>query len=253
MTVTVKYRILIVISLLAVVAAIIAPRVAQDPLYHQFADLNSFLGIPNTLNVLSNLLFAWIGIEGLILLWQQRLCIENEVYPAYLSFFAGLALVAVGSGYYHWYPDNLTLIWDRLPMTISFMSFFTILVAERISTGLAKKLFPLLLLFGVASIAYWHLTEQAGQGDLRPYALVQFLPILLTPLILLMLDSRYTRNADIWWFLAWYLLAKVFEILDAQILDWLVVISGHSLKHIAASIGCLVFLRHLRFRRLKSP
>ena len=64
-----------------------------------------------------------------------------------------------------------------------------------------------------------------------------------------MLKSRYTRSSDIWWFLAWYLIAKVFEVLDAEILNWLNVISGHSLKHIAASIGCLVFLRHLRFRR----
>lgn len=252
MTVIVKHRILIVISLLATVVAVIAPRVAQDPLYHLFADPNSFLGIPNTLNVLSNLLFAWIGIDGLRLLRQKSLCVEGGIYPAYPTFFTALVLVAVGSGYYHWHPDNQTLIWDRLPMTIAFMSFFSILIAERISLKLARSLFPLLLLLGVASIVYWHLSEQAGRGDLRPYALIQFLPILLTPLILLMLDSRYTRNSDIWWFLAWYLLAKVFEALDAEILDWLVVISGHSLKHIAAGIGCLVYLRHLRLRTIKA-
>jgi hypothetical protein len=31
--------------------------------------------------------------------------------------------------------------------------------------------------------------------------------------------------------------------------NWLTLISGHSLKHIAASVGCLVFLRHLYLRR----
>lgn len=251
MTVIVKHRILIVVSLLTTLVAVIAPRVAQDPLYHQFADLNSFFGIPSTLNVLSSLLFAWIGIDGLRLLRQNSLCVENGIYPAYPTFFAALVLVAVGSAYYHWHPDNQTLIWDRLLITIAFMSFFSILIAERISLKLARNLFPLLLLLGIASIVYWHLSEQAGRGDLRPYALIQFLPILLTPLILLMLDSRYTRSSDIWWFLAWYLLAKVFEAFDAELLDWLVVISGHSLKHVAAGIGCLIYLRHLRLRTFK--
>ena len=236
--------------MLALVAAMLAPRIAQDPLYHQFADQKAFLSIPNTLNVLTNLLFAWIGVEGLYrLLRQESLPVVKEVYPAYLGFFAALILVAAGSGYYHWMPDNQTLVWDRLPMTIAFMSFFTIMLAERISVPLARTLFPVLIGVGLASILYWYLSERSGQGDLRPYALIQFLPMLLIPLILLLFASKYTRSSDIWWFLAWYLIAKVCEALDTELLNWLKLISGHSLKHIAASIGCLVFLRHLRFRR----
>jgi hypothetical protein len=250
MDVTSKYRILIGISMVAFVAAILAPRIAQDPLYHQFADQNNYLSIPNTLNVLSNLFFGWVGIEGIYrLLRQESLRIVNEVYPAYLGFFGALILVAAGSGYYHWLPDNQTLVWDRLPMTIAFMSFFTIMLAERISVSLARMLFPVLIGVGIASIVYWYLSEQNGQGDLRPYALIQFLPMLLIPSILLLFTSSYTRSSDIWWFLAWYLIAKVFEYFDAELLNLLTVLSGHSLKHIAASIGCLVFLRHLRFRR----
>ena len=128
------------------------------------------------------------------------------------------------------------------------MSFFTILLAERISVSLARILFPLLILAGITSIIYWYMSEQNGHGDLRPYALIQFLPMLLCPLILLLFSSRYTRSYDIWWFLAWYLIAKICDYFDAELLNWLTVLSGHSLKHIAASIGCLVFLRHLRFR-----
>lgn len=249
MDVTIKYRFLIGVSVIAVMAAILAPRIAQDLLYHQFADQNTYLSIPNTLNVLSNLFFGWVGIEGLYrLLRQESLRIVKEVYPAYLGFFGALILVAAGSGYYHWLPDNQTLIWDRLPMTIAFMSFFTILLAERISVSWARMLFPLLILAGITSIIYWYLSEQNGQGDLRPYALIQFLPMLLSPLILLLFSSRYTRSYDLWWFLAWYLIAKICEYFDAELLNLLTVLSGHSLKHIAASIGCLAFLRHLRFR-----
>ncbi len=250
MNVTTKYRILIGTSVAALVVAMLAPRIAQDPLYHQFADRNAFLSIPNTLNVLTNLLFGWIGIEGLYrLLRQKSLNIVNAVYPAYQGFFAALILIAAGSGYYHWTPDNQTLVWDRLPMTLAFMSFFTILLAERISVSLARMLFPVLIGVGIASIIYWNLSEQNSQGDLRPYALIQFLPMLLIPLILLLFTSNYSRSSDIWWFLAWYLIAKICETFDAEILNGLKVLSGHSLKHIAASIGCLVFLRHLRFRK----
>ncbi len=249
MTHTAKNRILLVICAAVTAAAFFVPRIAQDPLYHQFADQNSLLSIPNALNVLTNLFFGWVGIEGLYRLHRQKsLLVVNEILPTYFGFFVSLILVAGGSAYYHWSPDNQTLIWDRLPMTIAFMSFFTILLAERISSSLAATLYPLLLVAGIASIIYWYVSEQAGQGDLRPYALIQFLPLLLTPLILLMLQSLYTRSSDIWWFLAWYLIAKLCEVYDEEIFSGLIVISGHSLKHIAASIGCLVFLRHLRFR-----
>jgi len=245
-----RYRILLVICVVAIIAVFLLPPIAQDPLYHQFADQNSLLSIPHAFNVLSNLLFGWAGVAGLYLLtWEKSLHIETRIYPAYFCFFAALILIAIGSSYYHWSPDNQSLNWDRLPITIAFMSFFTILIGERISIPLAKRMFPVLLAVGVASIVYWHFSELAGRGDLRPYALVQFLPVLLTPFILLMFDSVYNRKTDLWWFLAWFLVSKICELLDAWIYDWLILVSGHSLKHITSGIGCLVLLRYLRLRR----
>ena len=245
-----RHRLLIVLSIAAVVAIFLLPRIPQDPAYHAFADALTLLSIPNALNVLSNLFFAWVGVEGCYRLVKlDNLAIEAQIRQVYVIFFASLVLVALGSGYYHLTPDNQSLVWDRLPMTIAFMSFFTILCAERLSLNLAKKMYPLLLIAGIASVAYWHFSEAVGRGDLRPYALLQFLPILLIPLILLLFPSRHDRSADIWWFLAWYLAAKLFEMLDAEIYQLLAVISGHSLKHLAAAMGCLVFLRHLRLRR----
>jgi hypothetical protein len=83
---------------------------------------------------------------------------------------------------------------------------------------------------------------------LRFYALVQFLPMLMIPLILLMFSPKFSRDHDLWIFLACYLFAKILEIFDGQVLQALAVISGHSLKHIVASIGCLVYLRYLQRR-----
>ncbi len=244
-----KISILIGISLLAIVAVFFVEPIAQDQQYHQFADQRTFWNIPNTWDVVSNLVFALVGFPGLYLLCVRKsLLIVETVFPAYATFFIALIALAPGSAWYHWSPNNASLVWDRLPMTLAFMSFFTIIVAERLSPLLAKRMFPILLLAGIASIVYWHYSEAAGNGDLRPYALVQFLPMLLIPLILIMFPSQFSRSSDIWWFLILYLVAKGFESLDQQIFTILGAISGHSLKHIAASLGSLIFIYHLRCR-----
>jgi hypothetical protein len=244
-----KHALLILIGIILVVSTSFVDPVPQDQQYHQFADQRGYLSIPNTLNVVSNLLFTVVGIAGLYLLCLRRsLVIVDSIFPAYFIFFTALIAIAPGSAYYHWMPDNQSLVWDRLPMTLAFMSFFTILIGERISSRFAKFIFLPLLIAGLLSILYWSFSELAGSGDLRPYALVQFLPMLLIPLILLMFSSRFTRDRDIWIFLACYLAAKLLEIFDDQIFQSLGFISGHSLKHIAASIGTIVYLRYLHKR-----
>ncbi len=246
---TSKATLLAVITAIITVATGFVDPIPQDPQYHQFADQRVYFDIPNTLNVVSNLLFALIGIIGLMQLCTRRsLLVIDSIYTVYIMFFAALVAIAPGSAYYHWMPDNQSLVWDRLPMTIAFMSFFTIILAERLSLKFAKIMFLPLIIAGVLSIVYWHYSELAGEGDLRPYGLVQFLPMLMIPMILLMFEAKYTGDRAIWWFLGWYLVAKVLEIFDGQIYEWLPLISGHSLKHLAAGIGCLVFLRYLRYR-----
>lgn len=249
MSTLLKQRLLLALSLLAIAATMLAPSIPQNPEYHDFADDSRLLFIPNGLNVLSNLLFMWIGCEGLYrVLRRKTVSLLDGIYPAYPTFFAALILIALGSGYYHWSPDNQTLAWDRAAMTLAFASFFSIVLAERVSLRAARGLFPLLLVAGIGSILFWQYTESMGQGDLRPYALVQFLPLLLIPLILFSFKPRYSRGSDIWSMLAWYVAAKVVELLDHQVYATLGVISGHSLKHLCAGIGCYVFLRHLRLR-----
>ncbi len=249
-----RQRLLLLIAAIAIVATLFAPPIPQDPAYHDFADVQSLLGVPNAFNILSNVLILGVGIAGLLQLSRRRpLHTLPEMMPAYLAFFAALVLTAVGSSWYHLAPDNPSLAWDRGAMTLGFMSFFSILLAERVSLRAARLLFPLLMIAGPASIGYWHASELRGHGDLRAYALVQFLPILLAPLILLLFKSRYTRGNDLWWMLAAYLLAKLLEILDHEVYAFTAWIGGHSLKHLAAGLACLVFLRHLQLRREIDP
>ena len=63
---------LVLLTLLIITAAILAPRVAQPLSYHQFADTRSWLTIPNFGDVASNLLFAIFGAWGLWFLATNR-------------------------------------------------------------------------------------------------------------------------------------------------------------------------------------
>jgi len=250
MSLVAKQRLLIAILATVAIAVLLLPGIPQDAAYHQFADRRSLLGIPNAFNVLSSLVFAWPGLEGLYrLAVQKSLRIRDGIFSAYAIFFAALLLTALGSAVYHWRPDNASLTLDRLPIAITLGAFSAILLAERVSLEIARRALPVLVAAAIASVAYWYFSELAGAGDLRFYLLLQLLPIILLVFVLLAFPSRYDRNAGLWWLLAWYLGARICELFDRQIYEALSVVSGHSLKHIAAGIGSLVFLRHLRLRR----
>ncbi len=243
---------LIALSLLSVLAMFFVSPIPQDLAYHQFADRNSYYSIPHFWNVVSNLPFLFVGILGLMGLRniEKFSGVLLELKRAYFTFFIGVFLTAIGSAYYHWFPDNATLLWDRLPMTISFMAFFVIIVGENISLSLARRLFYPLILIGIFSVFYWTYTESNGEGDLRLYALVQFLPIILIPLILWLYPSPFKGQRYIVYVIAAYVLAKLTEHFDQQILDFLQVMSGHAIKHVIAAVGTYFFYVALRKRVL---
>src|SRR3974390_3856287 len=166
---------LVTLTALIALSAALAPRIAQPLSYHHFADFRTAFGIANVGNVLSNLLFAIFGAWGLYFLAQKEsskaFLDPRERYP-YVTLFLGILLTAFGSGYYHLMPDNSRLVWDRLPMTVAFMSLVSAMIAERIDVTLALRLFLPLLALGILSVIHWHLSELRGHGDLRFYAAV---------------------------------------------------------------------------------
>ena len=239
----------VLVSIAGIIGMWMAKPIAQDCGYHQFADQRMILGIPNFWNVVSNLPFLIVGLMGLFsLLRSDRIQFIVELKPAYVVFFAGVALVSLGSGYYHLWPGNETLVWDRLPMTIAFMALFAVIIAEFASLKVSRLALWPLVVFGIFSVFYWQFTESAGHGDLRLYALVQFLPMLLIPLLLLLFIPRFTLTSGYWALLLAYVIAKVFEYYDEGIFEALGFISGHSLKHIVAALGVFLLLRAYRNR-----
>ena len=248
-----RLKIIVAIAALSIIAVFSMDPIAQDPAYHHFADRRGMINIPNFYNVLSSLPFVIIGIMGMRLVALGRASGGLvELQAVYMTFFAGVFLTGFGSVYYHYHPDNQTLLWDRLPMTIAFMAFFSAIAGETISSQMALKLFIPLLVSGIASVVYWHVSELNGHGDLRAYVLVQFLPILLIPLILWLFNSRLNGIKYIWGVIVAYAVSKLMEFFDARIYSSLGVISGHSLKHLIAAFAAFIFYRALRNRQILS-
>lgn len=232
---TLRHWALGAVTLSALILALYLPPIPQDPAYHEFADKRTIGGIPNFWNVASNFPFLLVGVFGLMRFSGLR---NSPFLPAYLVVCFGVVFIGLGSAYYHYEPRTVTLTWDRLPMTIAFMALFSMVVTDRISEKLGRGLLWPLVLTGVASVLYWHWSELQGRGDLRPYAIVQFLPMLLIALILIWYREGVLSKGWLWSALATYALAKAAEHYDHAIYAQ-IGFSGHGIKHLLASLAIL--------------
>ena len=234
-------RIALLFIILFISLLLFTNPIYQHPDYHLLVDKRPWLFIPNFADVISNLPFAIIGFAGLLYYLRNN----RNISPSWRVYFIGLILVAIGSSYYHWNPNNQTLVWDRLPMTVCFMSLFVAILSDNVSAQLEKYLLPASVLLGAASVIYWHYT-----GDLRFYALIQFGTLAAIPLILFLYKSQYTLRHYLLYGLAFYALAKIFELNDSRIFELSAgVISGHTAKHLfAAAATYCVYLMLIKRR-----
>jgi hypothetical protein len=234
----------IVTIILAVVVFSMSP-IPQSAAYHDFADHRSFLGIPNGLDVISNLPFLFVGIWGLFVVAMRKspdsFLRNSEKWP-YAVFFLGVTLTFFGSSYYHLNPTNDTLVWDRLPMTFGFMGILSATIGERVSVRAGTLLLAPLVLAGVCSVFYWHSSEIHGHGDLRSYVLVQFGALIIILLSIVIFRPRYTMTWCMYLALALYAGAKLLEDCDRAIYNAGHLVSGHTLKHLTAAAACYVIL-----------
>jgi hypothetical protein len=237
------------LAALAAVTALAVGLLVHGPIvqaesYHAFADRRAWWGVPNALDVLSNVPFLIVGLAGLSVLAAR----DSRAFPQQIErgrfavVFVAMILVAVGSAYYHWAPTTERLFWDRLPISVVLTALLGIVVGERVDPAWGRRLFWPLVATGMASTIVWRLT-----GDLRVYVAVQVVVLGALPLLLLRRGS-YTRTTDLWWMVGLYGVAKVCEVADRAIFEAIGVASGHTIKHLlaAAAVGRLV--PHLRRR-----
>ena len=157
----------------AIAVLFFVPAIPQNEAYHNFADKRAPLGIPNGLDVLSNVFFSARRRGRALDRLSHRAILPTRAssWP-YAAFFLGVTLTAFGSSWYHLNPNDATLVWDRIPMTVGFLGLVSALLAERVSVR-ADPLWLLvpLVALGIASAFYWELTQQRGA---RRFAAVRF-------------------------------------------------------------------------------
>ncbi|MBE9609775.1 hypothetical protein [Chitinilyticum piscinae] len=215
--------------------------IAQYANYHDFADRRSWEGLPNAADVLSNLGFLLAGLWGVFEVLRR-------VPPAggragWLLAYAGVALTGLGSSWYHLHPDDQTLVWDRLPIALACAGLLAGVGSEL--HGRVRAIWPALWLvfWAVSGVWWWQWT-----ADLRPYLMLQLLPLLLLPLWYWQLQRSRGEQQLVLAASLGYVLAKIAELHDQA---WFVALSGHlsghTLKHLFATVACILLV--LAYRR----
>lgn len=234
--------------------AFLAPPLAQPPGYHDFADRRGCFGLPNCLDVASNLPFVLAGAWGLVALLGARLrpvFLDPRERLPYALFFLAVVLLGLASAYYHLAPDNARLAWDRAAMALAFMAWLAALLAERIGVKEGLMLLAPLCAAGLGAVFYWHWSETQGAGDLRPWLLVQLTPMLLVPLLLWRCPPRYSQGRDMLAVVGLYLVALLLDLGDRAVFALSgSIVGGHALKHVVAALAAWLVLRHLCRRRM---
>ncbi len=211
---------------------------------HPFVDARSWWGVPNTLDVLSNLPLVLAGAAGF---WCLRgIALAQSTSHALRVFFAGLVLSGLGSATYHWAPDAATLVIDRLGMAVAFAGVLALSVAERVGQREARLFLPAVLVLAVVSAVLPHL-----QGNVLPWAVVQFGGMGLVVWAATRSPVQGALGVSLAGLIALYAVAKLLEFGDEAVFratgEW---VSGHSLKHVAAACAALPILSAVRRRWL---
>jgi hypothetical protein len=227
-------------------------RFEQPQAYHDYADKRVIAHVPFFWNVATNLPMAAVGVAGLVFLRRRRVppapgaLVEASEVPAYAGFFAGAILAGLGSAYYHAWPQDATLVWDRLGMAVAFASLMVATLVDRGPPRMAAKLLTLTAAIALGSVLYW-----AASGNLTPYLAAQVGALAIVLAAVVAAPGRYTRRSDMYFALAFYALASTAEKLDEPVFDWTGgFVSGHTLKHLLAAIAMGIVYYMLTRRRV---
>jgi hypothetical protein len=244
-------------AVLLLLLALLVPDLAGTaPASAQLADIRTLAGLPNAMDVLSNLPFLVVGLLGLYRLHGLENAHDQSAVPPFVHdelptnaldcawlFFAGLVLVAAGSAFYHLQPDDaLRLTGDRAAMAVVFAGVIGLAVCDRVSQRAGWPAACIALGAGLLAVAVFQET-----GNVTPWAVVQFGGMALVLAMALLRPAPGATRAmrlKLGWILACYALAKACEMADGTIFEATQqLISGHSLKHLVAALAALPVLQ----------
>lgn len=211
---------------------------------HPFIDARVLWGVPNALDVLSNLAFVPVGLAGLWALHRAP-SVHSVARQSATVFFVGLLLTCASSSIYHWAPSAWGLAVDRAGMALAFAGVLGLATAERISLRAAPWVWAVVLLAGLIAI-----TLNYAVGVMAPWIAVQFggMAVVLWAAV----QPRRAGALGVRWgiLIAIYVVAKCLELGDEAVFHATgSLVSGHSLKHVVASLAALPVIVALRHNR----
>ena len=230
-----KYLIAALLSLTLV--ALFAPALPASawPIPH-YVDTRTWLGLHNAGDVLSNLAFLGMGVWGLMLMRAR-----NDAPVGASCFFVGLILTCAGSSIYHLDPDAPQwLVADRLGMAVAFAGFLGIAASERVSQRAGQA--AMLLMIVAGPLAAW-----VARENVTPWVIVQFGGMALAVGLALTRPRPGAIGVSLGGVILCYVLAKLFELGDVTVFEATGhIVSGHTLKHLAAALAASPVIRALR-------
>lgn len=218
------------------------PPIPQPIEFHDFADRRTLFGIPNFLDVVTNLPFLFVGIVGLMRLRASETRDARVSFAVRAAFATAMLGTFIGSSYYHLAPTTERLFYDRLPLAMLFGAIFLMVLEDRGRMRRNGAVLACVMAASAGSIIYWAYTERIGAGDLRPYLVVQFGGIFSVVAALVVFrrspgSSRHYVAAT-----ALYAAALVAQHFDKSIFRAVgETFSGHSLKHLLAAGAAWMF------------
>lgn len=214
---------------------------------HPFVDARVFWGVPNAMDVLSNLPLGLAGLMGLLMLRGKRMLPATR--RAMAVFFVGLMCACFGSAVYHWAPDASGLTLDRLGMAVTFAGALALALAERVGPTAAKVALPAMLASAALSGAL-----AFTQSNVLPWGVVQFggMALIAWAAWQPRLDTAVGVSFNV--LIGLYAVAKLCELNDEVIFhlsgEW---ISGHTLKHLAAALAAWPVIVTLMRQNAQAP
>ena len=159
----------------ALLLSFIAIAIAYGPIpqpqdYHDFADDREFMSIPNAFDVMSNLVIIFPGIIGLAFVHERRgnTDVTADEESIHITLFSGMILTFAGSVWFHLEPNDSTMFWDRLGMSIVIGSCIALIINDLMDRNLAAKIHVPILIASMISVIWWPVFD-----DLRVYFIVK--------------------------------------------------------------------------------
>lgn len=201
----------------------------------RYVDTRAFLGVPNFLNVASNLAFLAVGAAGLALCAGAR---RPPARAAWCVFYLGMVLTCFGSAWFHLAPSDARLVWDRAGMVIAFVGLAFGVLEESTGVRMRPPLLLAALLASLASVWWWR-----RSGDMRIYCWVQLAPLACAGASVVLDWVTPAMRRALAASFAWYVLAKLAELYDAGLFAASGhLVSGHTLKHLLAAASAAAIL-----------